>query len=202
MKHRLWRRAEEVFHAALERAPDVRRAFLDQACAQDTELRKLVDRLISNDKESGSFLEKPAIERVASTFGDSSRPAGSTAHIGSFPSSVPGHGRGVPGARYSAGPQCRHQDVASELARDPGRLARLRREARMLAALNHPNIAAIYGLESSAEADYLVLELVEGEPLRGPVSLPVALDIAGQVAEACKRRTNAGSSTATSSPAT
>ena len=49
-------------------------------------------------------------------------------------------------------------------ARDPERLARFQREAKMLAALNHPNIAAIYGLEQSGDTHYLVMELVTGEP--------------------------------------
>jgi len=71
-----------------------------------------------------------------------------------------------------------------EFARDPGRLARFQREARTLASLNHPNIAAIYGLEETSEADFLVLELVEGETPRGPLPLADALDFAYQVAEA------------------
>jgi TolB-like protein/Tfp pilus assembly protein PilF len=71
-----------------------------------------------------------------------------------------------------------------EFARDPGRLGRFRREARTLAALNHPNIATIYGLEESADADYLVLELVEGETLHGPLPLASALDLVCQVADA------------------
>ncbi len=70
-----------------------------------------------------------------------------------------------------------------EFARDPERLARFRREARALASLNHPNIAAIYGLEQSGDVDCLVLELVEGETLRGPLPMPRALAYAGQVAE-------------------
>ena len=69
-------------------------------------------------------------------------------------------------------------------ARDPERLARFRREARTLALLNHPNIGAIYGLEESGDVQYLVLELVEGEALRGPQPIERALDYARQVAEA------------------
>ncbi len=74
-------------------------------------------------------------------------------------------------------------------ARDPGRLARFRREAKLLAALNHPNIAAIYGLEESTALQALVLELVEGPTLadriaRGPIPLDRALPIARQIAEA------------------
>ena len=67
---------------------------------------------------------------------------------------------------------------------NPDRLTRFRREARMLASLNHPNIAAIYGLERSGDVDHLVLELVEGEILSGPLPVEKVLDYARQVAEA------------------
>jgi Tol biopolymer transport system component len=73
-----------------------------------------------------------------------------------------------------------------QFARDPERLARFRREARTLASLNHPNIAAIYGLEECGEVDCLLLELVEGETLHGPLPLGAALDRACQLAEALK----------------
>ena len=66
--------------------------------------------------------------------------------------------------------------LPAEFAGNPERLGRLRREARTLASLNHPNIAAIYGLEESGEAAFLVLELVEGETLRGALPLDIALD--------------------------
>src|SRR6202049_3416979 len=66
------------------------------------------------------------------------------------------------------------------LAQDPERLARFEREAKVLAALNHPNIAQIYGLEQRA----LVMELVPGETLKGPLPLETALDFAKQIAEA------------------
>ena len=65
-------------------------------------------------------------------------------------------------------------------ARDPDRMQRLQREAQLLAALNHPNIAAIYGLEEGA----LILELVEGETLPRPLPIDTALRYARQIAEA------------------
>ena len=55
--------------------------------------------------------------------------------------------------------------LPEQFARDPDRLARFRREAHVLASLNHPNIAAIYGLEDSGEIHYLVLEFVPGDTL-------------------------------------
>lgn len=72
---------------------------------------------------------------------------------------------------------------------DADRLARFKREAQVLASLNHPNIAAIYGFEEANDVRALVLELVEGPTLadriaRGPIPIDEALPIAKQVAEA------------------
>ncbi len=75
------------------------------------------------------------------------------------------------------------------LATDADRLGRLEREARLLAALNHPGIAAIYGVEQSDGLPLLVLELVEGPTLaerlrRGPLPVREALEVGVQIAEA------------------
>jgi hypothetical protein len=70
------------------------------------------------------------------------------------------------------------------LARDPERLARFEREAKVLASLNHPNIAQIYGIEESSTSRALVMELVPGETLKGPLPLEAALNYAKQIAEA------------------
>lgn len=79
--------------------------------------------------------------------------------------------------------------LPDHLALDPDRLARFKREAQILASLNHPNIAAIYGLERSDGTTALVMELVEGPTLadriaRGPIPVDEALPIAKQIAEA------------------
>src|SRR6202795_344585 len=70
------------------------------------------------------------------------------------------------------------------LAQDPERLARFEREAKVLASLNHPNIAQIYGVEESNGVRALVMELVPGETLKGPLTLETALNYARQIAEA------------------
>ena len=75
------------------------------------------------------------------------------------------------------------------VAADPDRIARFEREAKSLAALNHPHIAALYGLEQSNCRHFLVMELVERETLaeriaRGPLSLEQALSVALQIADA------------------
>ena len=86
------------------------------------------------------------------------------------------------------------RDVAIKIlpeafAHDADRLARFQREAKTLASLNHPNIAAIHGLEDSGGVTALVMELVEGDDLsqriaRGAIPLDEALPIAKQIAEA------------------
>ena len=94
-------------------------------------------------------------------------------------------GKGGMGEVYRARDSKLNRDVAIKvlppfLAGDADYLARFRREAQTLALLNHPNIAAIYGLEGNA----IVMELVEGSTLRGPLPLPEALAAARQIAEA------------------
>ncbi len=208
-----WRRAEELFHAALDRAPEERGAFLDTACGEDSELRRLVETLISKDELADGFLERPGSgsRTMSDSVGSASNGASggrrasdnAPAAVADAPAvrgSLVGRqfgpyrivsllGRGGMGEVYRAHDGKLGRDVAlktlpPEFARDPGRLARFQREARALAALNHPNIAAIYGLEEATETDYLVLELVEGETLRGPLPLATALDYAAQVAVA------------------
>src|SRR5438552_878070 len=103
-------------------------------------------------------------------------------------------GAGGMGEVYRARDTKLGRDVALKIlpdafSSDPDRLARFTREAQTLAALNHPNIAHIHGLEESGGVRALVMELVEGEDLaqrlvRGPIPVDEALPIAEQIAEA------------------
>jgi serine/threonine-protein kinase len=79
--------------------------------------------------------------------------------------------------------------LPASVAGDADRLARFQREAEVLAALNHPNIGAIYGLEKTPDCTALIMELVEGDDLsqriaRGPIPLDEALPIAKQITDA------------------
>src|ERR1017187_5387555 len=94
-------------------------------------------------------------------------------------------GEGGMGAVYRATDTKLNRDVAIKVlppafAEDAARMARFEREAQVLASLNHPNIAAIYGIEHGA----IVMELVEGEDLKGPVPVETAIAYAKQIAEA------------------
>jgi serine/threonine-protein kinase len=103
-------------------------------------------------------------------------------------------GAGGMGEVYRAKDTKLGRDVALKIlpasfTNDPERVARFRREAQVLASLNHPHIAQIYGLEEVDDTQFLVLELVDGESLdkriaRGPIPVDEALGIAKQIAEA------------------
>jgi Tol biopolymer transport system component len=186
MDQELWRRAKAIFHEALEREPEARQAFLDVACGGDPDLRRQVQLLLSQAEQAGSFLERPALGDTTVTLTAAQSLLGR--QLGPYRIVSP-LGAGGMGEVYRAHDSKLGRDVAiktlpAEFARDPERLARFRREARTLASLNHPNIAAIYGLEESGDVDCLVLELVEGETLRGPLPIETALEYARQVAEA------------------
>ena len=111
-------------------------------------------------------------------------------------------GEGGMGQVYRATDTQLGRDVALKIlpdafAADPDRLARFQREAQVLASLNHPGIAAIYGIEKSDDTQALVLELVEGPTLadriaKGPIPLDEALPIAKQIAEALEAAHEAG----------
>ena len=103
-------------------------------------------------------------------------------------------GRGGMGEVYRAKDHKLGRDVAikvlpEEFAQDADRVARFQREAKLLASLNHPNIASIYGLEESEDTHFLVLELIEGDTLadrikKGSIPVEESLTLALQIAEA------------------
>src|SRR5215472_3951060 len=178
MNPELWRRAEAVFHAALERSPETRREFLAEACSGDAELQRQVEMLLSGDERAGSLFERAVFSEVA-TAGAATTPRNRRTLVGGQYGQyriLSLLGAGGMGEVYRAHDGRLGRDVAlkilpSEFADTPDRLARFRREARTLASLNHPNIAAIHGLEEFGGLEFLVLELVEGETLAGPLSI-------------------------------
>ena len=102
-------------------------------------------------------------------------------------------GAGGMGEVYRARDKKLKRDVALKVLpaaffADPSRMARFQREAEVLASLNHPNIAHIYGVEEGA----LVMELVEGESPKGPMLLDEACKIAMQIADALQYAHNKG----------
>jgi len=186
MRQELWRQAEELFHAALERSAEERRVFLDSACGENIELRRHVELLVSAEEKAGSFLDKSGAADLTAIIRASASLVGH--QFGHYRILSP-LGVGGMGEVYRAHDTILRRDVAIktlpyEFVRDRERVARFRREARTLASLNHPHIAAIYGLEEFDGTDFLVLELVEGKHPLGPLPVDEVLRISAQIADA------------------
>ena len=188
-----WQEMARLHHDALTREAGARPAFLREACAGDEALRRDLELLLEQAASAESFLSEPAVALAAQLV---SAPG---------PSMLTGHrigvyqvqallGAGGMGEVYRARDTKLGRDVAIKIlprifTADRERLARFEREARLLASLNHPNIATIHGLEEEDGIRALVMELVEGPTLadrlaKGPVPVSEALGIARQIADA------------------
>jgi serine/threonine protein kinase/Tol biopolymer transport system component len=189
-----WLQVAQIYHAVLARSREDRATYLREACAGDETLLQEVESLLACESEAERFMESPAVAVAAQAIG---APPGSPPVTGRMIGSyriLSLIGAGGMGEVYRAHDTKLRRDVAikilpPECMADPDRRARFEREARILATLNHPHIAAIYGFEEADAVRGLVLELVEGETLaeriaRGPVAVGHALPIAQQIAGA------------------
>jgi serine/threonine protein kinase len=185
------RQIERLFHEARERTPAEREAFLAGACADDLTLRREVESLLA--QPPAGMIDAPVGALVAGLVTPPEPRLAPGSSVGSYRiESLLGIG-GM-GEVYRARDMTLGRDVALKVlpqhfTADPERLARFEREARLLAALNHPNIGAIYGLEATKDVRALVLELVEGDTLaarirRTSARVTDALTMARQIADA------------------
>lgn len=195
---RRWQQIERLFHDALERPLEERAAFLDHSCAGDESLRRDVNALLDSPATANRFLDRDALEVAAGLVSVSKVPALSGRRLGVYQLQER-IGSGGMGEVYRAHDTRLGRDVAIKIlphgfSADPDRQARFEREGRVLAALNHPNIGAVYGFEegvteSGETVRGIVLALVEGETLsdrvrRRPLPIDEALVIAKQIADA------------------
>jgi serine/threonine protein kinase len=200
-----WPRVKALFQAAVERPIEERDAFLAAMTGDDDALRREVESLLASDTSDFSFLDQLPVVSESVLADPLAAPSASMDHrlphtvltsgvrVGSYEIVAP-LGAGSMGDVYRARDTKLNREVALKVlpelfALDPDRLARFKREAQLLATLNHPNIAAIFGLEESNGAQALVLELVDGPTLAdktalGPIPMEEALIIARQIAEA------------------
>ena len=196
-----WQHVKRLFEAAVEQPPSERSAFVSAAVAGDDTLRREVKAMLDADAATGLSEQWPVASESLlaelrlglTTPGSGETTFAADEHVG--PYRVLGLlGTGGMGEVFRAHDRKLNRDVALKMLPrayefDPQRLARFRREAQALAALNHPHIAAIYGLEESGRRQALVLELVEGVTLASlirerPLPVGEALTIARQIADA------------------
>jgi eukaryotic-like serine/threonine-protein kinase len=216
MEPERWKQIEALCQGALEQKETERIAFLERACAGDQALRRDVEFLLSHQTQAENFLETPAVQLmikelaeekgakslpespalnlIAKQMGQDATRSLAGQRLGSY-QIVSLLGAGGMGEVYRARDTKLQRDVAIKVlpkafVDDPDRIGRFRREAQMLASLNHPNIATIHGLEQSDSVHYLAMELVPGETLAqrieraGALPISEALSVSRQIAEA------------------
>jgi serine/threonine protein kinase len=192
-----WQMVRGILQSAMELRPDERDVFLDRECASDPSLRKDVDEYLSIEgKLDTDFLESPAVQHVelpatASSCGDGILAKGT--QLGPYEVQAL-LGLGGMGEVYRARDIRLNRTVAIKLipqalASDPARRQRFEREARAVAALQHPNICTLHDVGHQDGTHYLVMEYLEGETLaarlrKGRLTLDLTLRYGIEIADA------------------
>ncbi len=209
MERNRWQLIEELYHAALERAPEERAAFLAEACADDSDLRREVEELLRYDGAAENFIEEDALVMEARQLEaedlSTTKALGITGQqIGAYKILAP-LGKGGMGEVHLALDPRLGRKVALKLlpaafTHDRERVRRFEQEARAASALNHPNIITIHEIGEVGSTHYIVTEYVEGETLRQRMSAAPqqriepseAIEIALQIAAALSAAHEAG----------
>ncbi len=147
MKTDRWKETERIYHAAPERPKEERAAFLDDACDDDAEMRREVESLLGYATKAEGFIQEPALDVVAQGMPQQRAQPMIGRHVGVYEIQAL-IGRGGMGDVYRARDSRLDRNVAIRtlpdvFSSDPERLSRFEREARIVASLNHPNIAVI-----------------------------------------------------------
>ena len=182
-----FRRARAIFESALDSPAADRRRLIEEACSGDTHLLAAVQAMLGADAEPHAVLDGTPMS-LPNQWSPGT-------HVGGHFRIVSPLGRGGMGEVYRAHDETLGRDIALKVLASSAlqaegldeRLARFEREAQILAALNHMNIAAIYGVADVEGTRALVLELVEGPTLAerlatGPILLDEVVTVARQIA--------------------
>src|SRR5262249_5499168 len=201
MKAERWKQINDLFQSAVERAPEERAAFLDEACHDDEDMRRDVESLLASHERAENFIEVPAFEVAPELATDDS--------AGALVGKVIGHyriesliGVGGMGEVYMArderlGRKAALKLLPKSLTMDEAQLSRFKNEARTASALNHPNILTVYEIGAEGNMQFIATEFIEGITLRaslerGRINPDQALEIAVQVASALAAAHDAG----------
>src|SRR5881296_2557611 len=201
MKAERWKQVNDLFQSAVERAPEERAAFLDEACHGDEGLRREVESLLTSYDRAENFIELPAFEVAPELV--------TNAKAGALVGKVVGHyriesliGVGGMGEVYLArderlGRKAALKLLPDSLTIDETQLSRFKNEARSASALNHPNILTVYEIGAEGDRLFIATEFIEGITLRasiacGRMNPNAAVEIAVQVASALAAAHDAG----------
>jgi serine/threonine protein kinase len=203
-----WKQVDELLDAALECGVRERPRFLDEACGEDAELRAEVASLLAAHEQAKDFIEAPAFEVAARRVADDATGASVAAsefargsRIGRY--EIPfaarhrRHGRGLSSARRATQRNIALKLLPAAFTQEQERVDRFAREARLISALNHPNIITIYDIGHDAERHFIATEFIDGQTLRelirtARLASGKTLHIARQICEALAAAHGAG----------
>src|SRR5437588_4256416 len=203
-----YERLTELFHAALEVAPDQRAAFLDQVSDGDANLRRELESLLTAHEQRAEYTEKPPDDIAAGFY--RAQQDGAAAEVPALaPNTRLDHyeirsllGKGGMGEVYLAEDMRLHRKVALKIlpaavAANQDRMRRFEQEATAAAALNHPHIAHIYEIGESKSTHFIAIEHIDGDTLRDRIHRDKAplnklLKYLTQVAEGLTKAHGAG----------
>jgi eukaryotic-like serine/threonine-protein kinase len=185
-----WQKVRELFDSALSRQPEERQNFVHEACGDDKTLFAEVESLLSSHDSAESFMETPAVAKVAHMIEVETKQLEAGKRFGHY-EIIKQIGAGGMGEVYLAKDKKLDRKVAikilnEEFSQDQSNLQRFVSEAKAASALNHPNILTIYEFGEAEDARFIVSEHIEGKTLReiiraSRLRLPDILDISIQI---------------------
>ncbi len=189
MKPEQLERIDRIFHSALDLPPEQRDAFLDEACANDSDLRTEIESLISSHEQSGDFIQGSAADVAVLLLRGEALHGKQVAQFQVGGLLASGGMGDVYNATDRMGRRVALKVLAPRLVENHQHITRFLQEARAVLALNHPNIVTVYDIGETDGIYYIASELIEGETLRtslarGRIELEKSLDIAMQVCAA------------------
>ena len=196
-----WQKVREIFDSALRRKPEERQNYIVEVCGEDKTLLLEVESLLSSLENIDSFMESPAVAKVADAIEGETKKLETGRCFGHYEIIAP-IGAGGMGEVYLAKDKKLDRKVAVKIlnekfSRDESNLKRFIREAKAASALDHPNILVIHEIGEVEDAHFIVSEFIKGKTLReilkqSILNLPEILDISIQIAAALAAAHEAG----------